>query len=76
MTLLPHHHCPLCGELNACAIADSGRVDTPCWCRTAEVSPWARAQVPTQARTSCLCARCARLEPGAPAPRSGDRTTG
>ncbi|RRS05926.1 hypothetical protein EIP75_03455 [Aquabacterium soli] len=61
---LPNRSCPLCGGPNACAPAQAGSFDTPCWCREVTVSPWARAQVSSNQGQSCLCPRCAQLKAG------------
>lgn len=57
---LPHHACPLCGEENGCAVAASGRFDTPCWCQDVAIGPETLARVPpAQRNRACLCRRCA-----------------
>jgi hypothetical protein len=56
--------CPLCGEPNACALAD-GRASEPCWCAGARISPALLARLPVGARgVACVCRRCA-TEPAA-----------
>lgn len=60
---LPQHRCPLCGGPNACAPALSGRLDTPCWCKSVTFSPELLARVPKAMRgLSCLCQNCATQE--------------
>jgi Cysteine-rich CWC len=50
--------CPLCGNLNACAIA-AGSKD-PCWCTNVHFSEELLASVPPEARDRvCICAACA-----------------
>ena len=62
---LAAHHCPLCGGPNGCAPAASGSFATPCWCRTARISPEVLARVPAEQRgRACLCARCASAAAG------------
>jgi hypothetical protein len=50
--------CPLCGEPNACALAD-GRASEPCWCAGVTIPPALLARLPTAARgVACVCRRC------------------
>lgn len=63
---LPNHTCPLCGGDNACAPAQSGDLDTPCWCRQASFSAELLARVPEDQRgLACICAKCANPQPPA-----------
>ena len=58
---LAQHRCPLCGGPNDCAVAKSGRFDTPCWCRDVHFDERLLARVPAAKRgLACLCERCAR----------------
>lgn len=60
MSAQPNVICPACGEGNACAPAQSGSLDTPCWCAEILVDPAAIARLPESERNrSCLCRRCA-----------------
>jgi hypothetical protein len=60
--------CPLCGEPNACALAD-GRPADPCWCVDAAFSHELLERVPPGARgAACVCRRCATA--AAPQPAS------
>ncbi len=62
MQAKPHLYCPLCGDANQCAPAQSGSLDSPCWCRTAQINPAALALIPSEQRgEACLCPRCAQL---------------
>ena len=57
---LPSLACPLCGEPNQCAVAQSGSFATPCWCAGVIIDADALAKVPESERgRSCLCPRCA-----------------
>ncbi|KGM41352.1 hypothetical protein JY96_18270 [Aquabacterium sp. NJ1] len=57
---LPNHSCPLCGGPNACAAAESGKLDTPCWCRDVRFSAELLARVPEPLKhKACICAACA-----------------
>jgi len=62
----PNLVCPLCGERNECAAAQSGSFGTPCWCTDVVFEPAALARLPESERNkTCLCRRCAtagRLE--------------
>ena len=52
--------CPLCGGANACAPAQSGRFDEPCWCQAATFSAALLARIPEPLRNvACVCAACA-----------------
>lgn len=63
MQPLPNHHCPLCGEFNACAAATSGDFATHCWCTGVTIDPKVLAQVPeAQRNQACMCKRCATIE--------------
>lgn len=63
---LPNRACPLCGGDNACAPAQSGDLNTPCWCRQARFSEELLAKVPRDQRgLSCICAKCASQPPPA-----------
>ncbi|MFO1310435.1 MAG: cysteine-rich CWC family protein [Burkholderiales bacterium] len=55
---LPALRCPLCGEPNACAPAQSGSFDTPCWCASVRFDPAALAAAADKPG-ACLCANCA-----------------
>lgn len=56
------HLCPLCGELNACALAGPAKSDAPCWCESASFSAALLAAVPVAAQgKACVCERCAAL---------------
>ena len=53
-------HCPLCGGLNQCTPAQTGRFDGDCWCRTARIAPEVLARIPAEQRLpTCLCPACA-----------------
>ena len=57
-------HCPLCGGDNACAVA-AGLAISECWCQAAILDRVVLAAVPARAAgTVCLCAACARPQPG------------
>ncbi|MDI1258847.1 cysteine-rich CWC family protein [Aquabacterium sp.] len=64
--------CPLCGGLNACAMAAGRDVEAPCWCRAAVLSAELLAQVPEGQRGKvCICARCASFA-GTPSAALGE----
>ncbi len=54
------HHCPLCGQANACRIAADK--DSPhCWCFDESIGVAALAKVPAADRgRACICRTCAR----------------
>ncbi len=56
-------HCPLCGEVNRCAVElerETGEAQGECWCMQADFSLAPLAQLPESARgLACICARCA-----------------
>src|SRR5688572_26209821 len=56
---LAKHQCPLCGQLNRCAPADTGSFATPCWCKSQPFPPELLAQVESgQRNKSCICQTC------------------
>ncbi|WP_183636104.1 cysteine-rich CWC family protein [Niveibacterium umoris] len=60
MDALPNLVCPLCGGLNHCAPAQTGRLDVECWCTRVTISTDALARVPAELiNKACLCPRCA-----------------
>lgn len=60
MLAQPNVTCPLCGERNDCAPAQSGSLDTSCWCAEVVVDPAAIARLPeNEGNKTCLCRRCA-----------------
>lgn len=53
--------CPICGEANACAMADPATAGGPCWCTAATISGDVLDRVPEEARRkACVCPRCAQ----------------
>lgn len=53
------HLCPVCEKPNACALAATGDMDAPCWCRTAKVPRRLLAKLPEEDRnTRCVCQAC------------------
>lgn len=60
-------HCPLCGEVNRCAVElarETGQAQGECWCMQADFSLAPLAQLPAASRgLACLCARCASGQP-------------
>ena len=66
--------CPLCGGPNACALAQSGSFDAPCWCRETAINPHAIARVPeAQRNEACICEKCAASR--FPLAKGGDTDT-
>ena len=64
---LPAFTCPLCGGDNACAVAASGRTDTPCWCASADFPAPLLDRIPAEHRMrACVCAGCVRGANAAP----------
>ncbi|MGJ7525926.1 cysteine-rich CWC family protein [Variovorax sp. GB1P17] len=55
--------CPLCGELNRCAMEierETGQAQPPCWCMQADFSNAPLTNLPEAMRgLACICARCA-----------------
>jgi len=52
--------CPLCKGDNACAIASSGNMDEPCWCRKIQIDTVVIEQVPKALQAKvCICINCA-----------------
>ena len=58
---VPTDRCPLCGEPNACAVAQ-GRA--ACWCFETEIPAEVLARIPERAQgVACICVRCATQPP-------------
>jgi hypothetical protein len=68
---LPNLACPLCAGPNGCAVAASGRFDTPCWCASVAFDPVLLAREPeARRRAACICRRCAEDHAAAPVSRA------
>ncbi|PUE06374.1 hypothetical protein B9Z51_16295 [Limnohabitans sp. T6-5] len=54
--------CPLCGQVNACAMAASpAQVSEPCWCTRVHFSTELLNKLPDAARgKACICQACAQ----------------
>ena len=56
----PNHICPLCGGPNECTLAQSGSLNTPCWCREVTINPEAVARAKGGLlKEHCICKQCA-----------------
>ena len=56
-------HCPACGALNHCSLADPRRATVACWCYSVSIDPAVLLALPAELRdTACLCPRCAAVE--------------
>ncbi|WP_306171857.1 cysteine-rich CWC family protein [Variovorax sp. KK3] len=55
--------CPLCGEVNRCAVElerETGEPQGSCWCMQGSIATEVLARIPAEARgLACICARCA-----------------
>jgi hypothetical protein len=55
--------CPICHELNSCAMEAAkatGKIPQRCWCMDAFFTPDLMDQVPDSAKgKACICAKCA-----------------
>lgn len=64
-TPLDPARCPLCGELNQCAMEIkrmTGQTQEPCWCVNATFTPELLASLPQAAQNrACICAKCAAI---------------
>jgi hypothetical protein len=60
--------CPLCGQRNQCAQADSPTPVQQCWCFAAPIERRVLERLPEALRNrACLCPRCAQgLPPSTP----------
>lgn len=54
--------CPLCGESNACAMADSNEGEPEkCWCMSEKFPDELLKKVPLEAQQcACICLKCLR----------------
>ncbi|MGQ5522725.1 cysteine-rich CWC family protein [Chitinimonas sp. PSY-7] len=60
MQVKRHHHCPLCGGPNSCALAQTGDMAASCWCREIKFAPATLARIATELQEqACICPRCA-----------------
>jgi hypothetical protein len=63
MTAIDATHCPICGELNRCAMEiekTTGVKQEACWCVNMSFSEALMAQVPKALQgQACICAKCA-----------------
>jgi hypothetical protein len=76
--LTPHSAptCPRCGADNDCAVARSGRIDTPCWCAGIVIARDVVDGLPEALRgVACLCRRCATGGDAYANPASDERAT-
>ncbi|MFG0411709.1 cysteine-rich CWC family protein [Pseudomonas sp. FYR_11] len=56
-------HCPACGALNHCSLADPRRATQACWCHGVTIDPSVLQALPAALRDkACLCPRCAAVE--------------
>ncbi|MDG9873865.1 cysteine-rich CWC family protein [Pseudomonas juntendi] len=56
-------HCPACGALNHCSLADPRRAPQACWCYGVTIDPSVLQALPAALRDkTCLCPRCAAVE--------------
>lgn len=61
--------CPLCGGVNACAMAAPEGGAGECWCSAARIPAETLARIPEAERgRRCVCARCADAAPPAVPP--------
>ncbi|HET9929702.1 MAG TPA: cysteine-rich CWC family protein [Polyangiaceae bacterium] len=52
--------CPLCGNLNSCAVVEGST--EPCWCSAITIPRETLEKIPLSAKDrACLCPRCAGL---------------
>jgi cysteine-rich CWC protein len=52
--------CPVCGQLNACAVAAGVEPVAACWCAAVRIQPEALRRIPAEMRgRACLCPACA-----------------
>ncbi|MBA1203443.1 cysteine-rich CWC family protein [Pseudomonas capeferrum] len=56
-------HCPACGALNHCSLADPRTATQDCWCYGVSIDPAVLQALPEALRDlACLCPRCAAVE--------------
>lgn len=64
-TPLDPARCPLCGELNQCAMEIArltGQAQETCWCVSATFTPELLATLPQAAQNRvCICEKCAAI---------------
>ena len=58
-----NQHCPACGALTQCSLADPRSATQACWCYSAHIAPAVIQALPAELRgKACLCPRCAAVE--------------
>lgn len=58
-----NQHCPACGALNQCTLADPPSATQACWCFGVVIDPAVLKALPTELRDqACLCPRCAGVQ--------------
>jgi hypothetical protein len=63
--------CPLCGEPNACALAQAGTA-RECWCVSRRFDPGLIERLPAgSAGRACICSRCQQAAAGASEAEAG-----
>jgi hypothetical protein len=56
-------HCPACGALNQCSLADPRSATLACWCYSVNIDPAVLQALPAELRNkACLCPRCAAVQ--------------
>ncbi|TFF41138.1 cysteine-rich CWC family protein [Pseudomonas sp. RIT623] len=56
-------HCPACGALNQCGLADPRSATQGCWCFSVRIEPAIIQALPAELRDqACLCPRCAQVD--------------
>ena len=67
--------CPLCGQRNQCAQAESATPVQQCWCFAAPIERRVLERLPAEQRNrACLCPRCAQGLPPSTADEPADST--
>ncbi|EJN37685.1 hypothetical protein PMI38_02883 [Pseudomonas sp. GM84] len=60
--MIDQQHCPACGALNQCALADPRSATQACWCYAVAIAPAVLQALPVELRDkACLCPRCAQV---------------
>jgi len=56
-------HCPACGALNQCGLADPRNATQGCWCFEVVIDSAVIEALPAELRDkACLCPRCAQVD--------------
>jgi hypothetical protein len=70
-TPLDPRRCPLCGNSNACGMAEG---KSTCWCFDVKIAPEVIESIPAEAQDEvCICEKCATAQAARGVPQATER---